>query len=113
MEHRQEPIPRSCYHVQLDDEESIASNVDQGPGEVRYWSDYSRVYFLPRSLQMIPEVDSNWPEEQEMFSHFNEARYDAFSSVSPIYNFQESELIDGPLRLFVEDCDNMQVRHAS
>jgi len=62
---------------------------------------------------MIPEVDLNWPEEQETFSRFNEVRHDSFSSFSPVYTFQESELIDGPIRLFVEDCDNMQVRHAS
>jgi hypothetical protein len=45
---------------------------------IRYWSDFSRVYYLPRSLQKLPDPLSweetcvNWREGQDIFNSYNE-----------------------------------------
>ena len=44
---------------------------------IRYWSDFSRVYYLPRSLQKLPDPPSweetcvNWKEGQDIFNSYN------------------------------------------
>ena len=67
---------------------------------VRYWSDYSRVYYHPRSSVQINEYELNsgiQPFEgyglgQELFRDLN----------------REHDLIDRDFRLFAEECDQMQ-----
>jgi len=50
----------------------------QGAGDIRYWSDFNRVYYLPRSLQKLPDppewesTDPGWIQGQEMFARHNE-----------------------------------------
>ena len=50
----------------------------QGVGDVRYWSDFGRVYYLPRSLHKLPDspewesTDPGWVQGQEMFTRHNE-----------------------------------------
>ena len=67
---------------------------------VRYWSDFNRVYYHPRSSVQINEYELNsgvQPFEgyalgQELFKELN----------------NESELLDRDFRLFAEECDRMQ-----
>ncbi|KAF8200179.1 mtDNA inheritance protein Dml1 [Pholiota molesta] len=106
VEYRREKVPQSKYQRRMDAETEELDGAAKGPsvesdddvGSVRYWSDFSRVYYLPRSLQKLPdppeweESSLNWTQGQELFKRFNE----------------ESELMDGMLRLFVEGCDNPQ-----
>ncbi|KAF9555209.1 tubulin nucleotide-binding domain-like protein [Agrocybe pediades] len=93
-EFRQEQITND----HRDSTTSATAEQNRNSGKIRYWSDFSRVYYLPRSLQKIPdppdwETDNlNWAAGQELFERYNE----------------ESELMEGALRLFVEDCDNIQ-----
>ncbi|KAF8957165.1 mtDNA inheritance protein Dml1 [Flammula alnicola] len=111
-EYRQEPISKSTYQRHMEKEEesedpgaresqnptTSSKNLNQDVGDVRYWSDFSRVYYLPRSLQKLPEPPDweetglDWSQGQELFRRFNE----------------ESEVMDGAFRLLIEDCDNVQ-----
>ncbi|PPQ72434.1 hypothetical protein CVT24_003129 [Panaeolus cyanescens] len=97
---RHDRVPKSVYHDRMEQEvEKLSSDQDiQGVGNVRYWSDFSRVYYLPRSLQKLPDQpeldtgDGEWNESHGLFNRFNE----------------DTELMDGSLRLLVESCDNLQ-----
>jgi hypothetical protein len=85
VEYRREKVPQSKYQRRMDAETeelddakgpSVESNDDVG--SIRYWSDFSRVYYLPRSLQKLPdppeweESSLNWTQGQESFKRFNE-----------------------------------------
>lgn len=47
---------------------------------IRYWSDYSHVYYLPRSIQRVPNVlhwenpGEDWKQSQNQFHRYNEVR---------------------------------------
>jgi hypothetical protein len=49
-----------------------------GDFEVRYWSDFNRVYLNPRSVQKLPDTDGwgdvegDWKHGQEEFVRYNE-----------------------------------------
>ncbi|KAJ3509360.1 hypothetical protein NLJ89_g5262 [Agrocybe chaxingu] len=103
VEHRQEPIQPSCYQTLSVEEEAsklAAKHSARSPTDidVRYWSDFGQLSYLPRSLQRIPDSlvwgngNVNWNDGPEFFSRFNE----------------EFELMDGAVRLLIEDCDNIQ-----
>lgn len=90
VEYRQEEIPQSSYHAQLERE----SEEDDSPGkineeqtlshvsdsDVRFWSDYSRVFLHPRSSQRLPEppdwesTEGNWLWSKEAFERHNAVR---------------------------------------
>ncbi|EKG12639.1 Heterokaryon incompatibility [Macrophomina phaseolina MS6] len=67
---------------------------------VRYWSDYSRVYFHPRSLCQIHEFELRsqlnpfeaWGMGDELFANLD----------------REHDLLDRDLRPFVEESDQLQ-----
>ena len=111
-EHRQEPIPQSSYHARLEndeDEQGIDSKdldldleggmkMDGGEGRedrvadlthsVRFWSDYSRVYYHPRGLHRVPdpaewERGVGWAQGVEKFALYDAVRtfFIAFRSV--------------------------------
>ena len=46
--------------------------------DIRYWSDFTRIYYLPRSLQKLPDspewgsTDLGWIQGHEMFTRHNE-----------------------------------------
>ena len=86
VECRQDLIPKSAYQSHIEagstlSEESpddYAPRPIQGDGDIRYWSDFDRVYYLPRSLQKLPDppewksTDLGWNEGHEMFARYNE-----------------------------------------
>lgn len=49
-----------------------------GGGDIRYWSDFGRLYYLPRSLQQVPDppewesTDPGWIQGHETFMRHNE-----------------------------------------
>ncbi|KAL6308792.1 Misato segment II tubulin-like domain-containing protein [Sparassis latifolia] len=94
-EYRQTRIPPSTYHAQLDAEAADAGEQAANrreneaqkhepqpprvvPSDVRYWSDYSRVFFHPRTIQKLPDraewedAEGDWGASREAFG-----RYDA------------------------------------
>lgn len=128
---RQPTISSSAYQKQLDEEveedPDIRARAAPRDGtletpvlhrkDIRYWSDFSRVYYLPRSLHQLPDVldfensDEDWSEGKTMFE-----RYDAVSLfhfrglIGLIWNtLQDHTLVDDSFRLFVEECDAFQV----
>lgn len=74
-EYRQAPIKKSGYHASLEDQDEGNPTED-----IRYWSDFNRVYYVPRTVQKIPDApdwestDIDWNTGQDLFSHYNEVR---------------------------------------
>lgn len=92
-EHRQEPIPQSSYHAQLDadegEEEGEEVDVEMAEGKddsvldltpsIRFWSDYSRVFYHPRGLHRVPdpaewEREVGWIQGVERFNSYDAVR---------------------------------------
>lgn len=61
-----------------DIESRQTSDVVQGGDGIRYWSDFNRAYYAPRTVQKLPDpadwetTDGNWKSGQDAFSRFNE-----------------------------------------
>ncbi|KAH6893997.1 tubulin domain-containing protein [Coprinopsis sp. MPI-PUGE-AT-0042] len=112
QEIRQAPIPPSAYHDYLahDDDKDRHDETDMAvsgkPGldeeAVRYWSDYSRVYYAPTTIQQVPEPperggeggdpNGNWGISVGVFDKYNEAH----------------DLMEDSVRLSLEECDSLQ-----
>ncbi|KAI1326001.1 tubulin domain-containing protein [Xylariaceae sp. FL0255] len=95
--HRQQIIEPSAYQESLD--------AGQTPPElttstVRYWSDFNRIFFHPRSIIQLNEFELNstlmpfekWHMGEELFATLD----------------KEHDLLDRDLRPFVEEADQMQ-----
>ena len=81
VEHRQDPIAKSEYQSRLEDGEPLEEGDDDSGATssttaasgIRFWSDYSRVYLHPRTLQRLPDLadweasDGDWNTSQEAF----------------------------------------------
>ncbi|KAF2672577.1 tubulin nucleotide-binding domain-like protein [Microthyrium microscopicum] len=94
---RQPRIPQHPYQHHLD------SNTTPPPltsSDIRFWSDYNRVFYHPRSLQQL-HIDS------------------ITASLSPIHSWsagvelfeaddKENDVLDRDFRYFAEECDQMQ-----
>lgn len=99
LRHEKERVPQSEYQAFLEAEnEPNALELDNNPPEtkVRFWSDYSRVFFDPKSIQPVPDTQENtegdWTASQEIFRQYD----------------KDVELMEGPVRLAIEECDNFQ-----
>ncbi|EPQ55584.1 tubulin nucleotide-binding domain-like protein [Gloeophyllum trabeum ATCC 11539] len=114
VEFRQDPIPRSQYHKELENEsmDHVDNDVnssthvegkrqENGSSDIRFWADYSRVYYHPRSLHKLPEpaewqdTAGDWNYGQDLFTQYD----------------QDNALIDDSLRHFMEECDALQGIH--
>ncbi|KAJ8584484.1 tubulin nucleotide-binding domain-like protein [Rhizopogon salebrosus TDB-379] len=92
----QEPIPQSEYHARLESNEEESDDPAQSDPNIRYWSDYSRVFLDQKSIQAVPDslesTEAAWSVGQELFRRYDE----------------ETELMEGAFRLLVENCNNFQ-----
>ncbi|KAG1867812.1 Misato segment II tubulin-like domain-containing protein [Suillus subalutaceus] len=92
----QDPIPQSEYHARLEGEIEEKGGLERTDPNIRYWSDYSRVFLDPKSIQPIPDAlestEAGWSVGQDLFRRYNE----------------DTELMEGAFRLLVENCDNFQ-----
>ncbi|KAF2194815.1 tubulin nucleotide-binding domain-like protein [Zopfia rhizophila CBS 207.26] len=94
---RSQPIHPSSYQTHL---EAGLEPPPLSTSTVRYWSDYSRVYYHPKSLIQLSEFEVNdklmpfekWEVGMELFEKLE----------------REVDLVDRDLRPFVEECDGMQ-----
>ena len=91
-------IPQSTYQQSLEDTEQ--QPVKLTAETVRYWSDYNRVYYHPRSIVQINDHEVN--SEVLPFE-----RYDTGEEVFRDLG-RDDDLLDRDMRLFVEECDMMQ-----
>ncbi|KAI0202169.1 tubulin domain-containing protein [Astrocystis sublimbata] len=95
--HRQQPIEASAYQQSLDSGQ-VAPELTTST--VRYWSDFNRVYYHPRSIVQLNEYDLNstimpfekWDMGGDLFANLD----------------KEHDLLDRDLRPFVEEADRMQ-----
>ncbi|TFK37238.1 mtDNA inheritance protein Dml1 [Crucibulum laeve] len=108
-EYRQDLIASSAYQTRMEEQSDdlspgsdsnnrLSQPMDQATGNVRYWSDFNRVYYIPRTIQRLPDPsewespEGGWLKGQETFSRYNE----------------DAELMEGSLRLLLEECDSIQ-----
>ncbi|KAI0072181.1 tubulin nucleotide-binding domain-like protein [Panus rudis PR-1116 ss-1] len=103
VEYRQQRISKSRYQEKLDageeDEDAAEAKVTgHTTTDMRFWSDYSRVFYHPRSLQRLPDladyddVEGDWMSSQEAFAKHDE----------------DHDFLEGDFRFFVEECDHLQ-----
>jgi hypothetical protein len=94
---RAAPIPQSQYQTHLD------AGLEPPPlstSSVRYWSDYSRVFYHPKSLVQLSEFDVN--DTLMPFEKW-QVGMDLFEKLE-----READLVDRDLRPFAEECDGLQ-----
>ncbi|KAH7401231.1 protein DML1 [Pyrenochaeta sp. MPI-SDFR-AT-0127] len=90
-------IPQSAYQEHID---AGLAPPPLSTATVRYWSDYSRVYYHPRSVVQLSEFEvndklmpfENWEVGMELFEKLE----------------REVDLVDRDLRPFIEECDGIQ-----
>ncbi|KAH8202458.1 hypothetical protein TruAng_003358 [Truncatella angustata] len=95
--HRQQPIDPSAYQESLDTGNAAP---ELTTSSVRYWSDFSRVFYHPRSIVQLNEYELNsslmpfekWHMGEELFSSLD----------------KDHDILDRDLRPFVEEADHMQ-----
>ncbi|XXG96546.1 hypothetical protein Hte_002830 [Hypoxylon texense] len=95
--HRQPPIGAGAYQASLD---AGRAPPELTAGAVRYWSDFTRVFFHPRSVVQLSEYElhsavlpfDKWHAGEELFAALD----------------KEHDLLDRDLRPFVEEADRMQ-----
>ncbi|KAK6952927.1 hypothetical protein Daesc_005224 [Daldinia eschscholtzii] len=94
---RQQPIEASSYQQSLDSGQAAP---ELTTSTVRYWSDFNRVFFHPKSIIQLSEYELNstvmpfekWHMGEELFGSLD----------------KEHDLLDRDLRPFVEEADQMQ-----
>ena len=94
---RQPAIPQNDYLKSLDE------GLEPPPlttDSVRYWSDFNRVYFHPKSIVPLNEYELN--SSIMPFENWD-AGEDLFKSLD-----KEHDLLDRDLRPFIEEADQMQ-----
>ncbi|EQL34455.1 hypothetical protein RJZ56_000552 [Blastomyces dermatitidis] len=95
--HRQPAIPQTEYQKNLD----VGLPLPQLTAEsVRYWSDFNKVYYHPKSIVQLNEYELN---SQLMPFENWEIGEDLFRSLD-----REHDILDRDFRAFAEECDQMQ-----
>lgn len=78
-EYRQDRIPNGEFQTVLAEglTEEGAVHLADLDAEVRYWSDFNRVSFIPRTIQRLPDspdwenTDGDWNVGKELFARYN------------------------------------------
>ena len=108
------PLPKALWNgnahmqrLQAIEPSKYQKNLEQGlptfqvtSSDVRYWSDFNRLFYHPRSIVQLNEYElnsqtlpfENWGVGQELFQSLD----------------KEDDLLDRDLRPFVEECDQIQ-----
>ncbi|KAJ7776805.1 mtDNA inheritance protein Dml1 [Mycena maculata] len=99
VEYKQEPVRKSRYQADMEELDlDYGDTSDAQLDDVRYWSDFNRLFYVPRTVQKIPDVpewedaEGNWTAGHETFTRFDE----------------DTGLMEGPFRLFLEECETIQ-----
>ncbi|KAF5362647.1 hypothetical protein D9758_009615 [Tetrapyrgos nigripes] len=97
-EYKQRQVATSPYQTKLASTPDGIEEFSPNPKDVRYWSDFNRVFYHPRSLCMLPDLpdwqdpEGDWTHGVETFSRYN----------------QETDLMESSVRLFLEECNSFQ-----
>lgn len=75
VEFRQDPIAKSPYQERIEDD--LENELFQASdSEIKHWSDFNRVYYIPRTIQRLPDsaesVNGDWNSGKELFTRYNE-----------------------------------------
>jgi len=98
VQYKQGLIDKSRYHEQLEElhfespngPESALTQADPTAVDertIRYWSDYSRIDYHPRSIQKLPDLSDwdlgmgDWAAGKEMFDEHNNQASRSFGDV--------------------------------
>ncbi|KAJ7465029.1 Misato segment II tubulin-like domain-containing protein [Mycena latifolia] len=100
VEYKQEPVRKSYYQTDMEELDLDAGSPSSAAqlADVQYWSDFNRMYYIPRTVQKIPDVpewedsEGNWTAGNDTFTRYDE----------------DTGLMEGPLRLFLEECEMIQ-----
>ncbi|KAM0334058.1 hypothetical protein ACHAQA_001078 [Verticillium albo-atrum] len=95
--HKLPPVAPTAYQQSLD---AGLAPPEIDASHVRYWSDFSRVFYHPKSLNQLYDYELNssirpfdkWPLGQELFQSLD----------------KEHDMVDRDFRPFVEEADQMQ-----
>ncbi|KEZ42951.1 putative MtDNA inheritance protein Dml1 [Scedosporium apiospermum] len=109
--HKQPLIPKSTYHAALD--AGITPTLTSSA--VRYWSDFTRPFFHPRSIVQLSDLEGT-PSKKAATS---EGKEDVGTTAPTLDTFDQGrelfkgidaaeDVLDHHLRLFVEECDLLQ-----
>ncbi|KAG6877914.1 hypothetical protein C0993_002400 [Termitomyces sp. T159_Od127] len=79
-EYRQDPIAKSAYHSISDSSDNTEHAYQSGDKreDIRYWSDFNQVPYLPRTVQKLPDPvewcnpDGDWNRGQSTFTRHDE-----------------------------------------
>ncbi|KAG6825236.1 hypothetical protein H0H92_004326 [Tricholoma furcatifolium] len=79
-EYRHDVIPKSAYHESLDasDDYDDSCQSESSRENVRYWSDFNRVFYTPRSIQKVADpaewenIEGDWNHGKTVFSEYDE-----------------------------------------
>ncbi|KAG6013390.1 hypothetical protein E4U43_007309 [Claviceps pusilla] len=95
--HKQQPLEPSAYQQSLDAGTEPARLTTS---QVRYWSDYSRTYFHPKSAVQLYDFEL----------HSSIRPFESFSMGTELFSSldKEQDIVDRDWRPFVEECDLMQ-----
>ncbi|KAG5942482.1 hypothetical protein E4U53_007246 [Claviceps sorghi] len=95
--HKQQPLEPSAYQQSLDAGTQPARLTTSN---VRYWSDYSRTYFHPKSAVQLYDYEL----------HSSIRPFESFSMGTELFSSlnREQDIVDRDWRPFVEECDLMQ-----
>lgn len=96
--HKIPEIQQSDFQRSLD--EGIPNAHSLNTETVRYWSDFSRVFYHPRSIVQINDYDlgstlmpfEKWESGEDLFTSMN----------------KDVDLLDRDIRVWAEECDQMQ-----
>lgn len=95
--HRQDAITPSAYQQSLD---AGTTAPPLSTSTVKYWSDFSRVYYHPKSIVQLNDFELNstimpfekWHTGEDLFANLD----------------KEHDILDRDLRPFAEESDQMQ-----
>lgn len=93
------PIPTHTYQQSLDTG-NLEDTTSLSTSTVKYWSDFNRVFYHPRSIIQLSDFELNsslmpfdrWDEGDTLFASID----------------KEHDVLDRDLRFFAEECDRMQ-----
>lgn len=102
VEYRQDPIPQSNYHTRLEDEiQNAGGPAALKSSEIRYWSDYSRISFHPRSLQKLPDhadwesLEGDWNAGREEFVRYDQVGCQVERTAFGLTTMPAGDIING------------------
>lgn len=83
VEYKQEPVGKSQYQTDLEELDFAGGDASSAAqlADVRYWSDFNRLYYVPRTVQKIPDIpewadaEGNWTAGHETFTRYDEVSF--------------------------------------